>query len=322
MVRIAGCGHAVPPVVVPSGAIDRRLGREPGWVERRTGIRTRRLAGPDQAASDLAAEAVRAAVAGAGPLPRGLLLLATSTPDHPLPPTAPRVAARCDLAGWGAADLAAACGGFVYALALGHAHCLARRCPVVVAAANVLSRRTDPHDPATAGLFADGAGAVLLLPADGPDCLLSVHLGSDGDGYERVMVPAGGSRRPHTADTLAAGEGFIRMARGPELFRAAVEAMAAAGRAALADGRMTVADIDWWVPHPANARLIRETGRRLGVPDAKTISVVEEWGNSSAAGVPLALSLAAADGRLRRGQTLLLTAAGAGMVDAAAVVRW
>jgi 3-oxoacyl-[acyl-carrier-protein] synthase-3 len=301
--------------VEESADVERRLGLPAGWVEQRLGVRSRRLASADQATSDLAVEAGQGALNGRS-LPRGLLILATSTPDHPLPPTAPLVAHRLGLHGWGAIDLAGACSGFLYALALAGSF----PGPLLVVAANVLSRRVDPNDAGTSGLFADGAGALLLEPGD--DAIRSVFLGSDGSRYEAIQVAAGGSRKPVTAESLATGEHFMRMKRGPEVFRAAVLSMAESGERALEAAGIPVKEIDWWVPHQANGRLIAEAGKRLDIPPERTIHILEEWGNSSAASIPTALSIAASDGRIRRGQTLLLTAAGAGMLQAGAVLNW
>jgi 3-oxoacyl-[acyl-carrier-protein] synthase-3 len=324
MTRILSVGHAVPERRVTSSELDTQLGLEAGWIERRTGIRERRHASRDEATSDLAVRAGAEAIREAGPLSAsiGLLLLATSTPDHPLPPTAPLVAHRLGLAGCGAFDLAGACSGFLGALALGHSFCTVERCSVMLIAANVLSRRVNPADAITAALFADGAGAMILSPSDDGDAVLSIHLDSQGDHYDHILIPAGGSRTAITVETVERGDHFMRMERGPDLFRIAVRALVRAGVAALEKANLAITDIDWWVPHQANARIIHEAGERLGIPPERTISIVEDYGNSSAASIPLALSLAVQDGRIRPGHMLLLTAAGAGMIEAGAVLRW
>jgi len=315
--RIVGWGHATPPRIETSDEVERRLGLPTGWVEQRFGVRSRRLASAEQTTSDLAVEAGQQALVMAPQHSNhGLLMLATSTPDHPLPPTAPLVAHRLGLQGWGAIDLAGACSGFLYALALARSF----PGPVLVIAANVLSRRVNPMDAGTSALFADGAGAVLLEP--GFDSIRSVYLGSDGSRYDAIQVPAGGSRQPITAELLEEGQHFMRMKRGPEVFRAAVHAMSGSGERAMEMAGITVEDIDWWIPHQANARLIAEAGKRLGILPERTVSILPEWGNSSAASIPTALSIAANDGRLQRGQTVLLTAAGAGMVQAGIVLKW
>jgi 3-oxoacyl-[acyl-carrier-protein] synthase-3 len=325
-VVVAGTGASLPGRRVRNDEIEARLGVEPGWVERRTGIVERPVAGPGEATSDLAVRAVRTALedAGVDAGRPGLLLLATSTPDHPLPPSAPAVAHRLGMFSAGAVDLAGACSGFLYGLVLGAGYADATGVPVVVAAANVLSRRSDPGDPATAGLFADGAGAVVLAPgADGgPGGILGTSLASDGSLADAIMVPAGGSRMPVTHEALTRREQFMRMRRGPGLFREAVRAMAQAGMEALKAAGLEPADVDWWVPHQAGMRLMADAGRALGIGPSKTIDVVARTGNSSAATIPIALAAAARDGRLQRGQIALLTAVGAGLTSAGVVLRW
>lgn len=319
-----GVGAAVPGRRVPSAELERRLGLPPGWIAERTGIEERPLAAPDEATSDLAVRAGREALAAAG-LDGGrigLLLLATSTPDHPLPPTAPAVAHRLGLADAGAVDLAGACAGFLYALVLADAFCRVHGWPVLVIGANVLSRRVDPRDAPTAALFADGAGALVLGPEVGERGLLGAWLGADGSRWDAIWIPAGGSRQPLTPEAVAAGAHCMRMDGGPALFRAAVRAMAAAGREALARAGLGVEDVDWWVPHQANRRITQEAGRLLGIPPERTVDVIARYGNSSSATIPLALAEWARAGRLRRGQVVLLTAVGAGLVSAGCVMRW
>ena len=325
MTRIAGVGHAVPDRRVTSAELEVRLGLDAGWIERRTGIHERRQAAPDEATSDLAVRAGAMALRNAGRnlAPVGLLLLATSTPDHLLPPTAPLVAHRLGLGHCGAIDLANACGGFLAALALGHSYCVTQRCSVLIIAANVLSRRIHPADPMTAALFADGAGAMLLTPSDDSENdILALNLDSNGAHYGQILIPAGGSREPTTAESVALGRHWMRMERGPDLFRLAVRSMVRAGEAVLKRAGLTSAEIDWWVPHQANARITRDVGERLGIGADRTVSIVEEYGNSSAASIPLALSLACLDGRIQPGHRILCTAAGAGLVEAGAVIRW
>ncbi len=324
MTCIAGLGHAAPARRVTSAELEARLGLEAGWIERRTGIIERRHAAPDEATSDFAVRAGAEALRKAGPLPQpiGLLLLATSTPDHLLPPTAPLVAHRLGLGGCGAVDLANACGGFLAALALGDAYCRLQRCSVLVVAANVLSRRVDPADPATAALFADAAGAMLLSPSDeGSGDILSTHLDSHGEHYRHITIPAGGSRSPITPEAIERGEHWMYLERGPDLFRLAVRSMVRAGKKALEKAGLSIAEIDGWVPHQANARVMREAGERLGIEAGRTVSIIGEYGNSSAASIPFAISWAVEQGRLRSGHRILLTAVGAGLVEAGAVIR-
>ena len=329
---IDGVGAALGSTTVSSAQIEERLGLSPGWIEQRTGIHQRPYASPDEATSDLAVTAATRALEDAGidPGEVRLLLLATSTPDHPLPPTAPAVAERIGAFGAGAIDLAGACSGFCYALVLGDTYVRAWGGPVLIVAANVLSRRLDHDDPATAALFADGAGAAVLAPStveaghDGVNerGIRGISLSADGSMADAIMVPAGGSREPMTADALAAGQHLMRMHRGPALFHAAARAMAEAGEAALKSAGTTVDEVDLWVPHQAGSRLMHEAGTLLQIPPERTMDVVATTGNSSAATIPIALAAAKEQGRLKRGDDVLLTAVGAGLVGAGVMLRW
>jgi 3-oxoacyl-[acyl-carrier-protein] synthase-3 len=252
-----------------------------------------------------------------------MLLLATSTPDHHLPPTAPLVAHRLGLTACGAIDLGGACTGFITALALGHAYALARQSSVIVVAANVLSRRINPTDPATAALFGDGAGAMILSPdRSSSDAILAFHSATRGDLYDQLLIPAGGSRRPVTEEAIRENEHLMSMTRGPEVYREAVRATVRSATAVLDQTGLKASEIDWWIPHQANARIIRDAGERLGIGADRTISIVETLGNTSAASIPLAMAIAYEDGRFRGGQRLLFTAVGAGMTEASAVIQW
>jgi 3-oxoacyl-[acyl-carrier-protein] synthase-3 len=321
--RIAGTGAAIPQTVVSNDAVEGRLGLEHGWIERRTGIRQRPVALPEEATSDLATRAAAQALEASGIDPKtiGLVLLATSTPDHLLPPTAPLVAHRLGCRGAGAIDLAGACSGFLYALTLANAHGQNTKTNTLVIGANILTRRVNERDPATAALFSDGAGAVVLAPCE-PSSFLGTYLSSDGSLYDVIGIQAGGSREPVTAEALAEGRQLMTIRNGSALFKHGVHAMVNAGRAAIENAGLTMDAVDWWIPHQANARMIRETGSLLGISAERAISVVETAGNSSAATIPIALAHAAQSGQLRQGQIVLLTAAGAGIIYAGVVLRW
>ena len=321
--RIIGVGSAVPETTIKNEELENRLGLERGWIERRTGILQRPTAAANEATSDLAIRAGECALQEAG-IDRddiGLLLLATSTPDHLLPPTAPLVAHRLALRNAGAIDLAGACAGFVYALVLGAAHADSAKRPVLVIGANVLTRRINPRDPATAALFSDGAGAVALVPAD-PSHLLASRLAADGSAYDVIGITSGGSREPITAANSAEGRHLMTIRRGSALFKQAVQSMAAAGKGALGQAGLDVSAIDWWIPHQANKRMIEDTAALLGISADRTIAVIDRYGNSSAATIPIALAEAVRSQRIQRGQIVLFTAAGAGMLSAAVVLRW
>jgi len=319
---VLGVGAALPAHREPSAETERRLGLPPGWIVQRTGIRERPLVAPDEATSDLAVRAGAVALTQSG-LSRetiGLLLLATSTPDHLLPPTAPVVAHRLGLTQAGAIDLAGACSGFLYALALADSYVRLHDTYVLVVAANVLSRRIHPKDPKTSALFADGAGALLLGPSDGTRGIIAHWLGADGSCWDDLYIPAGGSRQPLTPECVARGEHLMHMKNGQALFRHAATGMAEAGRRVLQQTNLNIDDITWWIPHQANHRLIEEARRQLGMPAERTINLVDRIGNSSAATIPLVLALEAH--RFAPGDLLLLTAVGAGLVSAAVLLRW
>lgn len=318
---IVGFGHYVPARRVANAEIEARLGLEPGWIKRRTGIEERRYAAEDEALTDMAVPAAEMALAQAG-IARGdvaLTLLATSTPDQLLPPSAPLLAHRLGLGNSGGIDLAGACGGFLYALTLADAFARLHDAPVLVVAANILSRRTNPAERASCILFADAAGAVVVAPTDAAGTgVLGAKLSADGSGYGLIGIPAGGSRRPF-APELPIEATWMTIADGRAVFSRAVDMMAGASRTALGKAGLAVADVDYFVPHQANGRMIAAVARELRVPDDKVVRSVAEYGNSSAATIPLTLSLAGGGERFRTGQRLLMCAAGAGLTGGAVV---
>ncbi len=316
----SGWGHYLPDRAVANAEIEAELGLGPGWIEGRTGIRSRRYAAPDQALSDLARPAGAAALAraGADPAEVGLLILATSTPDHTLPPTAPLVAHQLGLRA-GAIDLAGACAGFLYGLTLGAAHVRMTGRAVLVIGANLLSRRINPAERASRVLFADAAGAVLLRPTpDRGRGLLAADLGSDGAGYGLISIPSGGSRRPWTPETEFA-QTRMQMPDGRAVFSAAVDGMVRSGRAALTSAGLSAADVACWAPHQANARIVSAVRDRLHLGHARLIGSVADHGNSSAATIPLSMSLAMADNTPLPPGPVLMSAFGAGTLWASVV---
>jgi 3-oxoacyl-[acyl-carrier-protein] synthase III len=322
-VRVAGVGSSIPQTCLGNAEIEARLGLKSGWIERRTGILSRPIAAKETATSDLAIEAGTRTLQAADVQPSnvGLLLLATSTPDHLLPPTAPLVAHRLGLVHAGAVDLAGACSGFLYALALGSSYAQTMQKPVLVIASNILSRRVNQNDLATVALFGDGAGAAVLVPSLQPH-ISGIHLGADGSNYDSIRIPVGGTREPLAGEGAPAGRQYMAMKKGGSLFRNASHRMAEAGQLAMLQANVRAQDLDWWIPHQANLRLIRDTGTLLGVPMDRTITVIDRYANSSSATIPIALAEAAGNGQIQRGHLLLLTAVGAGMTNAATVLRW
>lgn len=320
-VELRGLGYYAPATTVPNAVIEQRLGLASGWIERRTGIRERRYVSEGEALSDLAVAAGEMALLNAG-LARTepvLLLLATSTPDHLLPPSAPLVAHRLGLANAGGIDMAGACGGFIYALSLADAFVRQHGAPVLVIAANVLSRRINEKDRASSVLFADAAGAALLAPCDRPRTgLLAAHLASKGSRYDLIHIPGGGSRKPFR-DLTSPDETLMVISDGQAVFAEAIDMMAACARTALTKAGVASSDISRFIPHQANRRLIDKVSQRLDIAPQRMLATIADFGNSSAATIPFTLARAAAHDPLRQGETLLMTAAGAGLTGGALV---
>ena len=321
---IAGWGAAVPDGRVTNADLEQRVDTSDQWIVERTGIRERRVAGPDDSTATLAIAAGAAAIKQAGitPIDIELLIVATATPEQPIPHTGAFVGEGLGLR-CGSFDLGAGCAGFVYELVTG-ASLLASGGlgHVLVIGAETLSRIIDPDDRATCILFGDAAAALVLeaAPDDGPG-LLSFDLGCDGSLAGLLEVSAGGSRRPTTEATLAEGLQYLKM-QGPEVFRRAVRVVVESANTALAKADVASSQIDWFIPHQANARIIDAASSRLGIPPERTIVNIERYGNTSAASIPLALSEAADAGRFEDGELILVSGFGAGMTWGSAVLRW
>lgn len=321
---IAGMGASIPERVLTNADLEKMVETSDEWIVSRTGIRERRIAAPGEAASDLAAKAGREALEAAGVEPGevDLVIVATTTPDMLFPATACLVQDRLGAKRAAAFDLEAACSGFIYGLAAGSqfiAGGMYRN--VLVIGAEVLSRIVNWEDRSTCVLMGDGAGAALLRPVPEGYGLLGLHLGSDGSGGELLKVPAGGSRRPASAESVAAGEHFLYM-NGREVFKFAVVTMGEAAERALFASGLTFDQVDWYVPHQANLRIIEASARRFGLPMEKVIMNLDRFGNTSAASIPLALYEAVRDGRIKRGDVVLAVAFGAGLTWGAAAIRW
>ena len=281
--RIAGLGHYVPERRVENAEIEKRLGLEAGWIERRTGIRARRWAAPHQAVTDLATEAGAMAIINAG-IARadvGLTLLATSTPDHLLPPSAPLLCHRLGLSNAGALDLTGACSGFLSALILADGFVRTQGKVVLIVAANILSRRINPEERSSAALFGDAAGSGRSAPSDSPETgLIGVDLAADGGGhYDLISIPAGGSRRPFVAG-VDSRELLMTMSDGRLVFSQAIRMMTKCSVRAMEQAGLTAGDIDRFVPHQANIRIFDAVCNNLGIASSKTVRTIEEFGNS------------------------------------------
>jgi 3-oxoacyl-[acyl-carrier-protein] synthase-3 len=322
---IAGWGMAVPQGRLTNAELEARVDTTDTWIVERTGIRERRITGPGETTATLAIEAGAAALKSAGITPSDLsmVIVATCTPEQPIPETSAYVAeglgVRC-----GAFDVGAACAGFVYALVVGSSLISAANVgPVLVVGAENLTRVVDPTDRSMVILFGDAAGAVVLSPTegDGGPGLVSWDLGSDGSAASLIEIRAGGSRLPTTAETVAAGEHWMTM-EGQEVFRRAVRVVVDSSLVALERAGLSMADIDWFVPHQANARIITAAASRLGIAPERSLVNIDRYGNTSAASIPVALAEAADDGRIRDGDLVLLSGFGAGMTWASTILRW
>jgi 3-oxoacyl-[acyl-carrier-protein] synthase-3 len=318
---LMGLGACVPPRVVTNAELAQGgLDTTAQWIRTRTGIEQRHVADRGTATSDLAVEAGARALKSAGAGEVDAVVVATSTPDRVCPSTAPEVASRLGLGNVAAFDVNGVCAGFVYGLVTASgliATGTADR--VLLIGSEVFTRIVDPKDRATAVLFGDGAGAVVLR-AGNPDELGAVgpfDLGSDGDLADILSVPAGGSRRPASAETVAERAHYLRM-DGKEVYRHAVLRMVASSRRVLERAGLTVDDVDRLVGHQANARILDAVGSRLGVPPERRVLNVARYGNTSAASIPLALT----DAGAQPGERLLLTAFGAGVSWGSTLLTW
>lgn len=321
---VLGTGAYVPAEIVDNRELARRYGCSEDWILTRTGIRERRFVGPGEAASDLGVRAAQAALEDAGVAASeiDLIVCATYTPDMAFPSTACLIQERIGARPAAAFDLQAACSGFVYALATASQFIqagTARRALVV--GTDVNSTIVDPDDRKVTALFGDGAGAVVVGRVNHGGGVLGFSLGADGSGGDLFYMPAGGSRRPASEDTVRERGHYIRM-DGPSLFRFGVEAMVRASRDALDRAGLGVDDVDLFVPHQANLRIIDAGLARLGIGRDRTLITVDRFANTAAGTIPIALDHAAREGRLRPGMLVLMTGFGAGLTWGSAVVRW
>jgi 3-oxoacyl-[acyl-carrier-protein] synthase-3 len=301
--------------------LEARVDTNDAWIVERTGIRERRIVSDGETTASLGALAGRAAIRDAGLQPNDidLLIVATATPEQPIPHTGAFVGESLGLH-CGSFDINAGCAGFVYGLVAAAGMISAGSQNVLLVGADTLSTVVDPQDRATCVLFGDGAGAAVLSPTTRGG-LLAWDMGCDGSVTHILEVPAGGSRRPASAATVAAGDHYLKMA-GSEVFRRAVRAVVDSARTTLERGKLQADDIDWFVPHQANVRIIDAVGQRLGIGADRTLVNIDRYGNTSSASIPLALFEAVADGRVREGDVVLCSGFGAGMTWASAILEW
>jgi 3-oxoacyl-[acyl-carrier-protein] synthase III len=318
---VKGIGSAKPTRIVKNADLEGVVETTDEWIVQRTGIRQRYIAGEGETTASLGEAAARAALDNAGMTPDDidLIILATSTPDNTFPASAVDIQARLGMKHGFAFDMQAVCSGFVYAVTTADLYIrggMAKR--VLVIGAETFSRILDWNDRTTCVLFGDGAGALILEANEGRGLtsdrgVLTANLRSDGSHKQKLYVDGG----PSTTQTV----GHLRM-EGREVFKHAVGMVTDVIEASLSDAGITAADIDWFVPHQANKRIIDATAKKLDLPSEKVVITVDQHGNTSAASVPLALETAVADGRIKEGDVVLLEAMGGGFTWGAVLLRW
>ncbi len=315
--RIVGTGSYLPEKILTNADLEKIVDTSDEWICSRTGIRSRHIAADGELTSDLALPAAQKALQSAG-IAAGdidMIIVATTTPDMIFPSTACILQARLGIAGCPAFDLQAVCSGFVYALSTADLFIRAGQAKrVLVVGAEVYSRILDWNDRGTCVLFGDGAGAVVLAASNTPG-ILATRLHADGSYKDQLSVPGS------VCGGKVWGRPFVHM-DGGSVFRFAVRVFEEVAHEVLDLASLKVSDLDWFVPHQANIRIMEATARRLGLPVEKVIATVDHHGNTSAASIPLALDEAVRDGRIRAGQTLLLEGVGGGFTWGAVLLRW
>ena len=315
--RIVGTGSYLPDKVLTNDELARMVDTSDEWIRSRTGIRSRHIAAEGQLASDLALSASQRALQASGlkPADVDLIIVATTTPDVIFPSTACILQSKLGVAGCPAFDVQAVCSGFVYALTIADLFIRSGQTKhALIVGAEVYSRILDWNDRVTCVLFGDGAGAVVLSASDEPGILAS-RLHADGNYKDMLCVPGSVNAGK------VSGSPFVRM-DGGAVFKFAVRVFEEGANEVLQAARLTVADLDWFIPHQANIRIMEATAKRLGLPLEKLVATVDHHGNTSAASIPLALDEASRDGRIQPGQTLLLEGVGGGFTWGAVLLRW
>lgn len=327
--RILGTGHYLPPIVRTNHDLEKMVETSDAWIVERTGIRERRIAPPEIATSDMATAAAKAALEAAelAPTDIDLILVATVTPDSPMPATAVHVQRKLGAGTCAAMDLSAACAGFLYGITIADQFIRGGAAKnVLVVGVELLSRLVNWEDRTTCVLFGDGAGAIVLGPANGaesrgkPRGILSSTLRADGELAESLIVPAGGSALPLTHELLDQKKNKVHM-KGQDIFKVAVKNLYGASKDALERAGLTPDDVDWICPHQANLRIIDFAVKRLGVPPERVLVNIDRVGNTSSASIPILLDENVRSGVVKPGDTLVLCALGAGIAWGGALVR-
>lgn len=323
-VGIIGLGLYLPEKVLTNADLEKMVDTTDEWIKTRTGIEERRVVSKDQTSSDLAAEAAKMALEDArlSPDQVELIIVATITPDMQFPSTACLVQAKIGAKDAAAFDLGAACTGFTYALTVGQQFILSGLYKnVLIVAVDTLSSITDWKDRSTCVLLGDGAGAAVLAPAKEGEGIITTYLGADGALGDLLYIPGGGSRHPTTHQTLEGRLHFLKM-RGNELFRHAVRLMVDAATNVLTKAGLEAKDIKCMVPHQANIRILKAVAKRLKIPFEKVYVNLHKYGNMSAASTAVALCEAVKEGKIKKGNMVLLVGFGAGLTWASCLIKW
>ncbi len=324
--RIAGTGSYLPSKVLSNFDLEKLVDTNDEWIRERTGIERRHIAADDEVTSDLAAKAAFKALEAAGKTPQDieLIIFCTVTGDQVMPSSACSLQVKLGCKTIPAFDLSAACSGFVYGLATADQFIRTGMFKtVLVVGAEVISRFVNYKDRETCILFGDAAGAMIVERAkeDDTQIILSSHLRAEGSLGDLFVLPAGGSKIPFSAEVLENGGQYVRM-KGREIFKNAVRTMSSCCTEALETNGVKIEDVSWLVPHQANWRIMEAVANHFDFPKEKVVSIVHEMGNTSAATVPVAFDTAVRDGRIQRGQTILLTAFGAGLTAGSCLLRY
>ncbi len=318
--KIAGTGRYLPEKILTNFDLEKIVDTTDEWIRSRSGIERRHIAADDQATSDLCVEAARQAMDAADVVLADIdfILVGTTTPDRVFPNTGVLLQEKLGIQACAAFSVEAACTGFIYALSVADKYVRAGEasCALVLGAER-LSNMVDWSDRGTCVLFGDGAGAVILKPADEPG-IVSTHLHADGQYKDLLYFPSGISEN---FDQLKKGKDYIRM-KGNEVFKVAVRTLSRIVEETLEKNQLDKSDIDWLIPHQANMRIIQATAKKLNMPMERVIQTVKDHGNTSAASVPMALDVAVRDGRIKRGHTILLEAFGGGFTWGSALIKY